>query len=239
MTRSPWKGDGSATTWAKRLVAVAAAIVAVLVLAACSGKTTGATNLTNSSARLNAVGSCDQSCTAYMRWRVVGTSTWTNAPSFNVGNTVSNVPWYQDATGLASGTQYEYQACGKETSYSGFVCVGPDGQTSSTQQFSTTMAGPPVNTAAPAISGTIQEGQTLTANQGSWSGSQPITFADRWQRCTSGGGSCADISGATGTTYRPGLADVGLALKVVVTASNGAGSSAAASAATSAVAQTN
>ena len=123
----------------RRNYLLASALVTALVLAGCSGRTTGATNITvqgdgSVSAALNAIGSCSQSCTAYVRWRVVGSSTWTNAQPFNVG-AVTNAPWWQTATGLVAGTQYEYQACGKEASYSQFVCVGPDGGANSTQKF--------------------------------------------------------------------------------------------------------
>src|SRR6266566_4751426 len=38
-------------------------------------------------------------------------------------------------------------------------------------------ASPPVNTVAPSISGTAQDGQTLAASQGSWTGTQPISYA--------------------------------------------------------------
>jgi hypothetical protein len=113
---------------------------AILVLAACSGQTTGATNVTQQndgsySARLNAVGSCDQSCSAFIRWRRVGTTAWTNGQTINVGQ-VSNAPWFQDASGLAQRDQYEFQACGKEASWSDFVCVGPSGA-NSTDKFTT------------------------------------------------------------------------------------------------------
>jgi lysophospholipase L1-like esterase len=113
------------------------ALGAVVLLAGCSGNTTGATKIRASSARLNAVGSCDQSCSAYVRWRKVGTTPWTNpTPITNIGK-VSNASWFQDATGLSADTQYEYQACGKEASMSQFVCVGPDGRTSTTTAFRT------------------------------------------------------------------------------------------------------
>src|SRR5918994_641506 len=44
-------------------------------------------------------------------------------------------------------------------------------------------AGRPANTRPPTISGTPQEGQTLTANRGSWSGGQPQAYAYQWLRC--------------------------------------------------------
>jgi hypothetical protein len=114
---------------------------AILALAACSGQTTGATNVTQQndgsySARLNAVGSCDQSCSAFMRWRQVGTTAWTNGPTSNGIPHVSNVPWWQDVTGLAQRAQYEYQACGKESSWDDFLCVGPSG-VNTTEKFTT------------------------------------------------------------------------------------------------------
>jgi len=46
---------------------------------------------------------------------------------------------------------------------------------------------PPANLTAPAISGTAQLGQTLSASPGTWTGTQPITFAYQWQQCTTGG----------------------------------------------------
>ena len=55
----------------------------------------------------------------------------------------------------------------------------------------------PSNTAAPAVSGTAEQGQTLSASNGSWSNS-PTSYAYQWQWCSS---SCSNISGATGSTY--------------------------------------
>src|SRR5262249_39715463 len=85
---------------------------------------------------------------------------------------------------------------------------------------------PPSNTVAPSISGTAADGQTLTANEGTWSGTNPMTFAYVWQRCDASGSNCAAISGATGKTYGVTGVDVGSTIRVVVTATNGAGSSA-------------
>ena len=53
----------------------------------------------------------------------------------------------------------------------------------------------PVNTVRPTISGTAQVGQSLTAGPGSWTGTQPITFAYQWQRCDAGGAACGPTPG--------------------------------------------
>src|ERR671936_2572673 len=84
-------------------------------------------------------------------------------------------------------------------------------------------AGPPRNTTAPSISGTPQVGQTLTANNGTWVGQQPITFSYHWRRCDTTGSNCSDISGATAKTYVLTSADVGTTVRVRVTARNARG----------------
>ena len=59
----------------------------------------------------------------------------------------------------------------------------------------------PANTSPPTISGTVQEGQTLTADNGRVERRQPIAYSYAWQRCDSGGGHCANIGGANKATY--------------------------------------
>jgi hypothetical protein len=93
----------------------------------------------------------------------------------------------------------------------------------------------PSNTAAPSVSGTAQEGQTLTASTGTWNSSSSTTYAYQWQRCNSTGAACSDISGANNQTYTVSSADVGNRVRVVVTARNSDGSSSAQSATTNVV----
>jgi hypothetical protein len=52
----------------------------------------------------------------------------------------------------------------------------------------------PSSTAAPAISGTVQDGRTLTVTRGTWSPAKGLTFSYQWETCSS---SCTPISGAT------------------------------------------
>jgi hypothetical protein len=84
----------------------------------------------------------------------------------------------------------------------------------------------PANTSAPTISGTPQDGQTLSATTGSWSGS-PTSYTYQWKRCDSSGGSCAVVNGATATSYKLSSTDVGSTMAVAVTASNTGGSATA------------
>jgi hypothetical protein len=77
----------------------------------------------------------------------------------------------------------------------------------------------PVNTAVPTISGTAQVGQTLTANDGTWTNS-PTSFSITW--------SWEDFGNSTfhDQTFAVRQADVGHKLGITVIATNGSGSSA-------------
>jgi hypothetical protein len=99
----------------------------------------------------------------------------------------------------------------------------------------TTAADPPTVRAVPSIAGDAREGSTLTARNGEWSGTQPITYTYQWRRCGTGGGNCADVAGATSKTYVLVASDVDHRIRVVVRASNSAGSSSAVSRPTSTV----
>jgi hypothetical protein len=85
-------------------------------------------------------------------------------------------------------------------------------------------AAPPSNTVAPAITGIVGDGQTLTAAPGTWSGTARLSFAYQWQSCDQTGANCVDVAGATASTYQLGPGDVGTTLVVVLTAAHGAGS---------------
>ena len=85
----------------------------------------------------------------------------------------------------------------------------------------------PANTKLPSLSGTAQQGATLTVANGTWSGSSPIAYDYTWQRCDAKGNNCSTfIVHNTGAThYTLGGADVGKRMRVEVQAKNAYGSS--------------
>ncbi|HEV3283056.1 MAG TPA: hypothetical protein VG010_02530, partial [Solirubrobacteraceae bacterium] len=93
----------------------------------------------------------------------------------------------------------------------------------------------PSNSVPPSISGVLKDGQLLSAVAGTWSGTPPISYGYQWQVCNATGGECKDIAEAVESTLKLSPTLVGSTVRVVVTATNGAGSVPLASAATSVV----
>lgn len=90
----------------------------------------------------------------------------------------------------------------------------------------------PVNTVAPAVSGTETQGQTLSTTNGTWALPSPfsagtngtVTYAYQWTRSNDGAGAGeADISGATSSTYTLQAGDVGKYIRCRVRSSNDGG----------------
>ena len=88
---------------------------------------------------------------------------------------------------------------------------------------------------AATTAGTAKVAKTLTAGKGTWTGSATIAYTYKWYRCTAASTStttaaptasakCATISGATASTYKLASADVGKYVRVLVKATNTAGS---------------
>jgi hypothetical protein len=94
----------------------------------------------------------------------------------------------------------------------------------------------PANTKQPDPHGTAKDGATVSVDNGSWSGTQPITFTYQWQLCNPKTGSCANIAGATGSHQNVVAADVGSILRASVTATNSVGTTVAFSNVTAVVA---
>ena len=93
----------------------------------------------------------------------------------------------------------------------------------------------PANTQPPTIlpGGQASIGATLTAEAGSWSapeGAGAISYRYQWQDCDTQGENCQTIPGAESASYTAAATDVGHTLRVLVTAVDNDGGTAAASA---------
>jgi hypothetical protein len=92
----------------------------------------------------------------------------------------------------------------------------------------------PANGKAPAITGTPQQGDTLSVSNGTWSNG-PTGFSYAWEECTTSA-NCSPIPGATSNSYTLSTADIGFTIVCVVTANGPGGSTSATSNKTAAVA---
>jgi hypothetical protein len=90
----------------------------------------------------------------------------------------------------------------------------------------------PSNQQRPTLTGTPEVGQQLTANAGTWSGTQPISYVYRFQRCDRNGANCYTGGSTTQRTYLVTSDDAGKTVRVRVTATNRDGSTSASSAPT-------
>jgi hypothetical protein len=89
-------------------------------------------------------------------------------------------------------------------------------------------AAKPANTVPPSISGTAQEGKTLTGNRGTWT-NEPTSYDYSWHRCGRQGDKCDTIGSARGTSYTIRDNDVGKTIRFRVRARNAFGSERASS----------
>lgn len=95
--------------------------------------------------------------------------------------------------------------------------------------------GAPVSvTPGPSISGQAVATKSLDAAPGTWTPAG-ASYAYQWQRCDATGLNCVNVAGATTAAYTLQNADINSTVRVVVSASNGVGSSRATSAATQVV----
>jgi len=171
--------------------------------------------------------------------------TWSNAPTSYAYQWLRCNGGGNSCVSVANGTLKTYTLVGADAGHTMRVRVtatNADGSASAesaqtNQVAAATTSSAPKNTAAPTISGTPRVGQTLTANEGTWSGN-PTSYAFQWERCDADIVACSDVVGATSKTYLLRLADLGYRLRLKVTATNPKGSASATSALTAIVAPT-
>ncbi len=101
----------------------------------------------------------------------------------------------------------------------GTPTVDPD-QVSLYATYTTTQLPPPVAQNPPTITGTAQQGQTLTEHHGTWT-NEPTSYKYQWLQCESMGSGCMPIAKASEQTYTLTALDVGHTIEVQETASNG------------------
>ena len=101
---------------------------------------------------------------------------------------------------------------------------------------STSTAAPtvaPQNVGEPVVTGTTRVGQVLRTTRGTWTGTEPITYAFRWFRCDGRGAAdasdCRRVSNATNNTYVLREGDAGFRIRSQVVATNEDGSARATS----------
>jgi len=82
---------------------------------------------------------------------------------------------------------------------------------------------PPHATTFPMITGVPRDGETLSATDGVWVSSLPVTLARTWGRCDRDFERCELIAGAGSSTYRLSSSDVGWRYFVRVAATSAAG----------------
>lgn len=105
-----------------------------------------------------------------------------------------------------------------------FVISATDGTDTANAVISVTVLPQvPVSLDRPEIGGVLAEGHTLTTTDGTWTSNAAPSFTYRWQRCTAVG-DCADIAGATASSFALTEVQVGWRMRVVVIAANAGGS---------------
>jgi hypothetical protein len=169
------------------------------------------------------------------------TGAWSNAP------TDYAYQWLRCNTSGAAcvaapnGTQKTYTLIGADAGHTMRVRVtasNSDGSASADSDPTavvTPSSGAPRPTDRPIVSGTPEQDEVLTVDDGSWTGN-PTSFTYRWQRCEADNlVACIDIPGATAKTYTARFFDVGYRLRSQVTAKNAGGSGVATSATTAVI----
>jgi len=225
-----WKTAGIGSVFA-------AALVLVALLAGAGQAASKAAPVNTAPPTISGTPQVGQTLTA-------SNGTWSNSP------TAFTYQWLRCNTSggscvsVANGTQKTYTLVGADAAHKMRVRVtasNADGNASAESDPTATVqrsgggAGSPRATDTPIVSGTPEQGEVLTTDDGSWT-ANPTSFAYQWQRCEADNiVSCANIPSATSKTYTLSAIDVGYRVRSRVTAKNANGSGVATSAPTAVI----
>src|SRR5207245_2347421 len=164
---------------------------------------------------------------------------WSNEPTSFAYQWLQCDSSGNNCTSIASATKQTYEVAAGDVGHTiraqeTATNAGGSGTPVSSAATATVVPLPPSNEAPPTITGTAQQGQTLTEVHGTWA-NNPTSFTYQWQQCDSSGNNCASISGATKQTYEVAAGDVGHTIRVQETATNAGGSGTPVSSAATAV----
>ncbi len=96
------------------------------------------------------------------------------------------------------------------------VAVNSAGAGGGVSAPSAAVASAPTSSVAPTITGTVRQGQVLTASPGTWTGTGTITYTYQWKRCDTAGQTCAGASSVIAqNTITLTAADVGKTIRAV------------------------
>jgi hypothetical protein len=168
-----------------------------------------------------------------------GNGLWVNNPTSYTYRWLRCDAAGNNCTNIAGATSASYrlaQADVGRTVLSRVTARNADGSATANSRPSPVIADNvvPANTKEPAAVGAAVVGETLSADEGFWSGA-PDRYAYQWRQCDAAGATCVAIPGATGKTYGVRSADLGRTLRVEVTAVNPRGRSTSTSNATAVV----
>ena len=154
--------------------------------------------------------------------------TWANSPTGFTYQWQQCDPSGGSCNAISGATSKTYKVATSDVDHTLKVAVtatNTDGSNTATSSATSLVSADkaPANTASPQISGTAKVGEELSASTGTWTGGVR-SYSYQWQRCDANGSSCQAVDGANARVYGVRSVDVGNTMRVVVTATNLAGS---------------
>jgi hypothetical protein len=152
----------------------------------------------------------------------IGTGTWDGTPTITFGG----YQWQRNGVDISGATASSYTVVTADIGANITARVGATNIVTTVYAESAAVipVGAPVNVQPPVIYGLYVVGQTLTVQDGVYTGYPVPTITRKWQYSTNGGSTWNDYSPPeTGTTYTIQSGETGRLIRVLETATSGAG----------------